>query len=51
MSEGILEEVQIAKFLGDSEGPIRTNRLRVPELNPFFIELRFGGLTICESQV
>ena len=27
------------------DGPIRVNRLRVPELNPFFAKLRFGALT------
>ena len=30
---------------------IRANRLRVPELNPFFCESRFGAVKNCESRV
>ena len=34
------------------DGPIRANRLKVPELNPlFFCESRFRGLKTCELQV
>ena len=30
---------------------IRANHVRVPELNPFFLQVAFRGTKICESQV